>query len=339
MKKLNILVTGGCGYIGSHTVIQLIESGASITILDNLVNSKKKVLDRIHKITGVEPNFILGDVRDGRLLNYVFKSAKYDFVIHFAGLKSVSESFKEPINYYDNNVRGSLVLLKEMGLAGIKSFVFSSSATVYGDPASVPITENFPLKTTNPYGESKLMIEHILGDIYKSDPSWRISILRYFNPVGAHESGLIGEDPNSVPNNLMPYISQVATGKLKRLAVYGKDYPTPDGTGVRDYIHVDDLASGHLAAIRTLNTVGGFFTVNLGTGHGYSVLDVIRAFEKASGKIIPFDIVDRRSGDVASCYANPQRAIDLFGWVARHGIERMCIDAWRWQANNPEGIT
>jgi UDP-glucose 4-epimerase len=338
IENQQILVTGGAGFIGSHTVIQLLEAGAQVIVFDNLCNSKSEVVNRIEKITGNKPEFILGDVRNRVLLRSVFDNYKIDSVIHFAGLKAVGESVQKPLEYYCNNVIGSLVLFEEMGRARVKRLVFSSSATVYGDPASVPITEDFPLKATNPYGQSKLMIEDILRDLYKSDSSWNICLLRYFNPVGAHESGLIGEDPTGIPNNLMPFVAQVAAGKLEKLAVFGNDYPTPDGTGVRDYIHVDDLASGHLAAINTLNQQGGtLITVNLGTGRGYSVLEMIQAFEKASGRQVPFEIINRRPGDIAACYANPVKAKEMLGWVPQHDIHRMCIDAWRWHSNNPWG--
>ena len=333
-----ILVTGGTGYIGSHTAVQLINAGYKVVILDNLCNSKRDVINRLETITGVRPEFVVGDIRDRQLLRSVFNNHSISAVIHFAGLKAVGESVAMPLAYYDNNVSGSIVLFEEMARAGVKTLVFSSSATVYGDPASVPITEDFPLGATNPYGQSKLMVEHILRDLHQSDPSWKIALLRYFNPVGAHESGLIGEDPSGIPNNLMPFIAQVAVGKRTRLQVFGNDYPTPDGTGVRDYIHVDDLAQGHLAAINALNQNPGLITVNLGTGQGYSVLDMIQAFEKASGKTIAYDIVARRPGDIAACYADPTRAKTLLGWQAQHGIDRMCADAWRWQSTSTANI-
>lgn len=332
-----ILVTGGTGYIGSHSVVQLLEAGAKVIVLDNLCNSKDEVINRIEKITSRRPEFVVGDVRDRSLLKSVFDNHQINSVIHFAGLKAVGESVQKPLEYYDNNVNGSLILFEEMGRAGVKKLVFSSSATVYGDPAFVPITEDFPLKTTNPYGQSKLMVEDILRDLYKSDDSWNIALLRYFNPVGAHESGLIGEEPTGTPNNLMPFVAQVAVGKREKLAVFGNDYPTPDGTGVRDYIHVDDLACGHLAAINVLNNQSGLITVNLGTGRGYSVLEMIYAFEKACGKRVPFEIVARRPGDIATCYANPSKAREILGWVAQHDIERMCADAWRWQSMRQDG--
>lgn len=332
-----ILVTGGAGYIGSHTVVQLLDAGHQVVILDNLCNSKREVINRIQNITARRPEFIVGDVRDREILRSVFRAHQIDAVIHFAGLKAVGESVAEPLKYYDNNVSGSVVLFEEMARANVKALVFSSSATVYGDPASVPIREDFPLGATNPYGQSKLMVEAILADLYKSDPSWAIARLRYFNPVGAHVSGLIGEDPSGIPNNLMPFVAQVAVGKRERLAVFGNDYPTPDGTGVRDYIHVDDLAAGHLAALNALQNPS-LLTVNLGTGRGYSVLEMIKAFEAASGKPVPYDIVDRRPGDIAACYADPALSKALLGWEAQHGIERMCEDTWRWQSMNPLGF-
>lgn len=332
-----ILVTGGTGYIGSHTVVQLLNAGHQVVILDNLCNSKREVVNRIERITGKRPEFILGDVRDHEVLRSVFNAHKIDAVIHFAGLKAVGESVAEPLKYYDNNVSGSVVLFEEMARAGVKTLVFSSSATVYGDPASVPIREDFPLGATNPYGQSKLMVEDILADLYKSDPGWSIARLRYFNPVGAHDSGLIGEDPSGTPNNLMPFVAQVAVGKRQKLAVFGNDYPTPDGTGVRDYIHVDDLAAGHLAALNALQKPT-LLTVNLGTGRGYSVLEMIQAFEVASSKQVPYDVVARRPGDIAACYADPALAKALLGWEAKYGIERMCADTWRWQSMNPLGF-
>ncbi len=332
-----ILVTGGTGYIGSHTVVQLLDAGHRVVILDNLCNSKREVVNRIERITGKRPEFILGDIRDRAALRGLFFAHKIDAVIHFAGLKAVGESVAEPLTYYDNNVSGSVVLFEEMARAGVKTLVFSSSATVYGDPASVPIREDFPLGATNPYGQSKLMVEAILADLYKSNPGWAIARLRYFNPVGSHDSGLIGEDPSGTPNNLMPFVAQVAVGKRQKLAVFGNDYPTPDGTGVRDYIHVDDLAAGHLAALNALQNPT-LLTVNLGTGRGYSVLEMIKAFEAASNKPVPYDIVDRRPGDIAACYADPALAKELLGWEAQHGIERMCVDTWRWQSLNPLGF-
>lgn len=332
-----ILVTGGTGYIGSHTVVELLSSGFDVLIVDNLSNSKPAVLDRIERITGRRPGFVQADIRDRSAMQAIFSNHQFKSVIHFAGLKAVGESVSRPLYYYDNNVHGSLVLFETMAEAGVKTLVFSSSATVYGDPHTVPIKEEFPLSATNPYGRSKLMIEEILRDICRSDETWSISLLRYFNPVGAHESGTIGEDPNGVPNNLMPFISKVAIGKLPRLSVFGNDYPTPDGTGVRDYIHVVDLAKGHLAALNLLKQKNGIFAVNLGTGRGYSVLEMVRAFEKASGKKVAYQIVDRRPGDVAACYADPALARELLGWQANLGIDEMCRDTWNWQSKNPNG--
>ncbi len=318
-------------------MVQLLNAGAEVIILDNLCNSKRVVVNRIEQITGKCPEFVLGDVRDKSLLSSIFENNKIDAVIHFAGFKAVGESVERPLEYYDNNVVGSLVLLEEMQKAGVKKIVFSSSATVYGDPASLPIKESFPLRATNPYGQSKLVVENILRDLYKSDGGWRIALLRYFNPVGAHESGLIGEDPAGTPNNLVPSIVQVALGKLEELFIFGDDYPTSDGTGVRDYIHVEDLVSGHLAALAALEMKTELVTVNLGTGRGYSVLEVISAFEEASGNKIPNVIVSRRPGDIAACLADPGLAWELLGWKARLGIDRMCKDAWRWQLTKLSG--
>lgn len=332
-----ILVTGGVGYIGSHTVVELLNSGHEIVVVDNLANSKAEALRRVEKITGRRPVFVEADIRDRGAMRAVFASHAISAVIHFAGLKAVGESVEIPLTYYDVNVHGSLVLFEEMAAAGVKSLVFSSSATVYGDPQSVPIGENFPLSVTNPYGRTKLMIEDILRDVYRADPGWKIALLRYFNPVGAHVSGLIGEDPNGIPNNLMPVVSQVAVGKRPKISVYGSDYPTPDGTGVRDYIHVVDLALGHLKALAALEKSGGLMTVNLGTGNGYSVLDVIRAFEAASGKKVPYELAPRRAGDVAACYADATHAGKLLGWRAGRDLNQMCVDAWRWQSANPYG--
>lgn len=329
-----ILVTGGLGYIGSHTVVELMAAGQEVFIVDNLVNSKISVLDRIERIAGCRPGFARLDVRDRAAMRELFAARKFSAVIHFAGLKAVGESVAKPLAYYDNNVSGSLVLFETMAWAGIKRLVFSSSATVYGDPHAVPIREDFPLCATNPYGRSKLIIEDMLRDLAKSDSAWRIALLRYFNPVGAHASGTIGEDPNGVPNNLLPYVAQVAVGKLAQLAVFGGDYPTADGTGVRDYIHVVDLALGHLAALVALSappTNTEVLTVNLGTGRGYSVLEMVRAFAEASGRPIPYRIVERRPGDIAQCYADPALAQRLLGWAAQRGIDQMCADAWRWQ--------
>ena len=326
-----ILVTGGTGYIGSHAVVELIAAGHDVFIIDNLCNSKASVLDRIDRIAGRRPGFAQIDVRNRPALRELFRAHRFDAVIHFAGLKAVGESVAMPLAYYDNNVSGSVALIECMVEAGVKTIVFSSSATVYGDPHAVPITEAFPLKPANPYGRTKLMIEEILRDVASTDAVWRVALLRYFNPVGAHASGMIGEDPNDIPNNLMPYIAQVAVGKLKELPVYAADYPTRDGTGVRDYIHVVDLARGHLAALDTLRERAGVLTVNLGTGRGYSVLEMVRAFEKASGGPVPYRVVERRPGDIAECYADPTLAWKLLGWKAELGIEAMCADTWRWQ--------
>lgn len=334
----HILVTGGAGYIGSHTVVQLIEAGHQVVVFDNLSNASAESLNRVAQITGVLPEFVNGDIRDEQALRHVFQRYTFSAVIHFAGLKAVGESVSKPINYYDNNVNGTLVLLRVMQEFAVKTMVFSSSATVYGDPIALPLNESMPTGTpTNPYGMSKLMIEHILADLYQADPSWRIVRLRYFNPVGAHESGLIGEDPNGLPNNLMPYISQTATGKLPVLSVFGDDYDTPDGTGIRDYIHVVDLANGHLKALDKSQQSPGLWTVNLGTGQGYSVLEMISAFEKASGQTVPYQIAPRRAGDVAACYADPQYAKACLGWQAERDLNAMCADTWRWQSRNPQG--
>ncbi|MBS1191644.1 MAG: UDP-glucose 4-epimerase GalE [Rhodocyclaceae bacterium] len=333
-----ILVTGGTGYIGSHTVVELMAAGSELLILDNFCNSKPAVLDRIERIGGRRPAFVETDIRDRAGLERIFRDYPIDAVIHFAGLKAVGESVAQPQRYYDNNVHGSLVLFEAMAAHGVRQLVFSSSATVYGDPHAVPIREDFPLQATNPYGRSKLMVEDILRDLAKADPGWRIALLRYFNPVGAHGSGLIGEDPNGIPNNLMPFIAQVAVGKRDKLPVFGNDYPTPDGTGVRDYIHVVDLALGHLAALDYLHRNPGLLTVNLGTGQGYSVLDMVKAFEAASGRAVPYQIVGRRPGDIAACYADPALAHERLGWKARLGIREMCEDTWRWQSMNPSGF-
>lgn len=333
-----ILVTGGAGYIGSHTVVELLSAGHELLILDNFSNSSPKVLERIEQISGQRPTVIEGDIRDAALLDKVFAAYPIKSVIHFAGLKAVGESVEQPMRYYDNNVVGSLCLFEAMAKAGVYRLVFSSSATVYGDPHTVPIDESFPLQVTNPYGRSKLIIEDMLRDIGLADANWRVTLLRYFNPVGAHVSGLIGEDPQGIPNNLMPYVAQVAVGRRAELSVFGGDYSTPDGTGVRDYIHVVDLARGHLAALNALDKQTGVVPINLGTGQGYSVLDVVAAFEKASGKKVPYRIVDRRPGDVAACYADPSRASELLGWSAEMNIDMMCTDAWRWQSTNPQGF-
>ncbi|MGE4110919.1 MAG: UDP-glucose 4-epimerase GalE [Burkholderiales bacterium] len=333
-----ILVTGGTGYIGSHTVVELMADDRDLFIIDNLSNSKASVLDRIEGITGRRPGFAGIDLRDRRALRSVFSTHSFDAVIHFAGLKAVGESMAMPLAYYDNNVTGSVVLLECMAEAGVKTIVFSSSATVYGEPATVPIREDFPLSARNPYGRTKLMIEDILRDVAVADASWRIALLRYFNPVGAHPSGLIGEDPNGIPNNLMPYIAQVAAGRLKELSVYGDDYPTQDGTGVRDYIHVLDLARGHLAALDALGKRPGVLTANLGTGRGYSVLEMVRAFTRACGRQVPYRIVTRRPGDIAKCYADPGYAREVLGWKARLDLEAMCADTWRWQQSAEQGL-
>jgi len=327
----SILVTGGAGYIGSHTCVELLAAGHDLVIVDNFSNSKPAVLDRIARIAGRKPAFVEADVRDRAALRRAFAGRQIAAVIHFAGLKAVGESVAQPLRYYDNNVAGSVALCEVMLEHEVRSLVFSSSATVYGDPHSVPIREDFPLSATNPYGRSKLMVEDILRDAAHADAGWRIALLRYFNPVGAHASGLIGEDPNGIPNNLMPFIAQVAVGQRPELAVFGNDYPTPDGTGVRDYIHVVDLARGHLAALNALTREPGLFTVNLGTGRGYSVLEMVAAFAAASGRRVPYRIAGRRPGDVAQCYADPALATRLLGWRAERGIAEMCADTWRWQ--------
>lgn len=331
---MKILVTGGAGYIGSHTCIELINAGHDLIVVDNLSNSKPSVLDRIREISGRSFTFFKSDIRNRSEMENIFSMGYIDAVIHFAGLKAVSESVEKPFTYYDTNVSGSLVLFQVMQKFRVKTLVFSSSATVYGDPASVPISESFPLSANNPYGRSKLMIEDILRDISVADHSWRIALLRYFNPAGAHESGLIGEDPNGIPNNLVPYIAQVADGKLQALSVYGDDYPTIDGTGVRDYIHVVDLAIGHVKAFNKLQMKTGVFTYNLGTGRGNSVLEMIRAFEHASGRQIPFKIAKRRKGDIAICYASTELAERELGWKAVRNIEQMCVDSWKWQSTH-----
>jgi len=335
---MTILVTGGAGYIGSHTVVELLEKEQDVIIIDNLCNSSQESLKRVEKITGKAPVFYQGDILDKNFLDEVFKKHHIDSVIHFAGLKSVGESVSQPISYYQNNVQGTLTLLDAMKDANVFKLVFSSSATVYGDPATLPIREDFPVGgTTNPYGTSKLMVEMVLADVAKSDARWAFVILRYFNPVGAHLSGLIGEDPNGIPNNLLPYIAQVGVGKLKALAVFGDDYDTPDGTGVRDYIHVVDLAIGHLKALKRMQDETGVFIYNLGTGNGYSVLNMINAFEAASGKTIPYNVSPRRDGDIAACYAAPEKALTELGWKAERGLNEMMQDTWRWQSNNPNG--
>ncbi|MEP4545985.1 MAG: UDP-glucose 4-epimerase GalE [Saccharospirillum sp.] len=334
---MTVLVTGGAGYIGSHTCIELIQAGHTVLVLDNLVNSSPESLRRVEAIVQQPVDFVEGDIRDTALLDRVFSEHDIDAVVHFAGLKAVGESTAKPLDYYDNNVYGTLCLLQVMKRHGCKNLVFSSSATVYGDPHTVPIQEHFPLSATNPYGRSKLMIEDILRDLHASDPEWQVALLRYFNPVGAHESGTIGEDPNGIPNNLMPFITQVAIGKREALSVFGSDYNTPDGTGVRDYIHVVDLAKGHVKAIEKLNSKPGCVAYNLGTGVGYSVLDMVKALEKASGCKVPYKLVDRRPGDIACCYADPAHAEQELDWRAERGLEAMMADSWRWQSQNPEG--
>jgi UDP-glucose 4-epimerase len=328
---MKILVTGGMGYIGSHTCVELIKAGHDVVVVDNLSNAQEVVQKRVEHIAGKPIVFANVDVRDRAGLEAVFGAHQIDAVIHFAGLKAVGESVQQPLRYYDNNVNGSVMLFETMAKFGVKTLVFSSSATVYGDPASVPILETFPLSATNPYGRSKLMVEDILRDLSKAEPDWRIALLRYFNPVGAHESGLIGEEPNGIPNNLVPYIAQVANGQREKLSVYGGDWPTPDGTGLRDYIHVVDLAIGHVKTLDKLATAPGTLTYNLGTGRGNSVLEMVKAFEAASGKTIPYQIVARRPGDIAKCYADPAKARDELGWTAERDIAQMCADSWRYQ--------
>jgi UDP-glucose 4-epimerase len=333
-----ILLTGGAGYIGSHTYLALIEAGFQPIILDNFVNSTPQLIERLEQIIGTSVPYITGDIRDALALEQIFFQYPFQAVMHFAGLKAVGESVEQPLGYYDTNVSGTLTLLKIMAKHQVKQLVFSSSATVYGDPYTVPITEDFPLSATNPYGRSKLMVEDILRDLYRADPSWRISLLRYFNPVGAHKSGLIGEDPQGTPNNLMPYIAQVAVGRRAKLAIFGGDYPTLDGTGVRDYIHILDLADGHVKALQKGLNCPGLITVNLGTGRGYSVLQVINAFREASGQAIPYEIVARRVGDIASCYADPSLAKAELDWAAKYNLYTMCEDSWRWHSQNPHGL-
>lgn len=331
---MKILVSGGTGYIGSHTCVELINSGHEVVIFDNLYNSQEDTLDKIEKITGVRPAFYKADMINIDELKPIFEENKFDAVIHFAGLKAVGESVRKPLEYYTNNVYGTLNLIAVMREYGVKRIIFSSSATVYGDPAFVPITEECPLgKTTNPYGETKAMLERILTDVQKADPEWSVVLLRYFNPIGAHESGIIGELPNGIPNNLMPYIMQVAVGKLAELGVFGDDYDTPDGTGVRDYIHVVDLAKGHVCAVDKVTSTTGVNIYNLGTGNGYSVLDIVKAFEKANDVKIPYSIKPRREGDIATCYADPKKAYEELGWKAEYDLERMCKDSWRFINN------
>lgn len=335
---MSVLVSGGAGYIGSHTIVELLEAGYDVVSFDNLMNSHEESNDRIKKITGKDFKFYKADMLDREALDRIFEeNPDIDSVIHFAGLKAVGESVAKPIEYYHNNLTGTLNLCAAMKKYGVKVIVFSSSATVYGMPKTVPIKEDFPLSTTNPYGETKLMIERMLKDMCVSDDNLSVSVLRYFNPIGAHKSGLIGEDPNGIPNNLLPYIAQVGIGKLKCLSVYGNDYPTPDGTGVRDYIHVVDLARAHIKALKVASNTAGIDYFNIGTGVGYSVLEVVKAYEKASGKTIAYKIVDRRPGDIAECYADPKKAYEVLGWKAEYGIETMCEDLARWQSMNPNG--
>lgn len=337
MKLKKILVTGGAGYIGSHTIVQLLEANYEVIVIDNLSNSKEESLNRVKTITKKELRFYKVDLLDKESLNKVFETESFDAVIHFAGLKAVGESIELPLKYYQNNIEGTLNLCEAMKKNSVKHIVFSSSATVYGDPHKVPIKEDFPLSATNPYGRSKLFIEEILKDLYKSDKELNIAILRYFNPVGAHKSGLIGENPNGIPNNLVPFIAQVAVGLRTELSVFGNDYNTPDGTGVRDYIHVEDLAEGHLKALEKLDQNPGLVIYNLGTGIGFSVLDMVKAFEKASELQIPYKIKDRRPGDIATCYADSSKAEVELGWKAKYGVKEMCEDVWRWQSKNPNG--
>ena len=333
-----ILVTGGAGYIGSHTCIELINSGYEVVVVDNLYNSSKESLKRVGAIVGQEIKFYQADIRDAAAMKNIFENEKIEAVIHFAGLKAVGESVAKPMEYYDNNINGTLVLCNAMKEAGVKNIIFSSSATVYGDPAFIPITEECPKgQCTNPYGWTKSMLEQILTDIHTSDHEWNVVLLRYFNPVGAHKSGTIGEDPKGIPNNLMPYITQVAVGKRECLGVFGNDYDTHDGTGVRDYIHVVDLAEGHVKALKKIEEKAGVCIYNLGTGNGYSVLDMVKAFGKACGHEIKYEIKDRRPGDIAACYADPAKAKAELGWEAKRGLDEMCEDAWRWQSNNPNG--
>lgn len=333
-----ILVTGGAGYIGSHTCVELLNSGYDVVVVDNLCNSSKKAIERVEKITGKSISFYEVNILDREALTEVFEKESIDSVINFAGLKAVGESVVKPLEYYHNNITGTLVLCDVMRSHGVKNIIFSSSATVYGDPAFIPITEECPKgKITNPYGQTKGMLEQILTDLWVADHEWNVVLLRYFNPIGAHESGLIGEDPKGIPNNLVPYIAQVAVGKLEKLGVFGDDYDTPDGTGVRDYIHVVDLAKGHVKAMKKLAPGSGVCIYNLGTGNGYSVLDVLHAYEKACGKTLPYEIKERRAGDIATCYCDASKAKEELGWIAEKGIEEMCADSWRWQSNNPNG--
>ena len=334
---MRILLTGGTGYIGSHTCFELIKAGYEVVVVDNLYNSSKESLVRVGKLSDCSIPFYKVDVRDKKELTKVFKKHSIDGVIHFAGLKSVNESLERPIDYYHSNVGGTLILTNIMREFGCKTLIFSSSATVYGNAIKAPIKEDSPLSVTNPYGRSKLMVEEFLQDIFIGDNSWNIALLRYFNPVGAHKSGLIGENPKNVPSNLIPFISQVAVGKLEKLKIFGGDYPTHDGTGVRDYIHVVDLAKGHISALKTLENKTQILKINLGTGKGYSVLDIVKAFEMVSGKSVPYQIVGRRPGDIATCYADPSYALEKLGWKAKYGLNKMCEDTWRWQSKNPDG--
>ena len=332
-----ILVTGGAGYIGSHTCVELLDAGHAVTVLDNFCNSGPDSLARVAQITGKKLHVVQGDIRDRAAVEKALRESGATAVIHFAGLKSVGESVENPLAYYDNNVNGTLQLLEAMRACSVKSLVFSSSATVYGDPQRLPLDERHPLSATNPYGQTKLVIEDMLRDLHRSDPQWRISILRYFNPVGAHASGRIGEDPQGTPNNLLPFVAQVAVGRRPHVNVWGNDYATPDGTGVRDYIHVVDLALGHIKALERLQRHAECRAINLGTGVGYSVLDMLRAFEQASGKLVPYKLAERRAGDIAACYADPAQALELLGWQAQRDLQTMCVDAWRWQSSNPQG--
>ena len=335
---MRILVTGGAGFIGSHTCVELLDAGYEVTVIDNLYNSSEKAIERVKQISGKDLDFVEGDILDKDCLDRIFESQKIEAVIHFAGLKAVGESVRMPVEYYSNNITGTLTLIRSMREHGCKNIIFSSSATVYGDPAFVPITEECPKGTcTNPYGWTKWMLEQILTDVHTSDPEWNVILLRYFNPIGAHPSGMIGEDPKGIPNNLVPYIAQVAIGKLEKLNVFGDDYDTPDGTGVRDYIHVVDLARGHVNAIRKLEDKEGVSVYNLGTGHGYSVLQVVDAFSKACGHDIPYVIQPRRAGDISTCYCDPSKAAKELDWTAQFGIEEMCRDSWNWQSKNPNG--
>ena len=335
---MSILVAGGAGYIGSHTCVELLEAGYEVVVVDNLYNASEESLKRVEKITGKTVTFYEADILDKEALNKIFDAHEIEAVIHFAGYKAVGESVQKPIEYYYNNMTGTLVLCDVMRAHGVKNIVFSSSATVYGDPAQIPITENCPKgQPTNPYGWTKSMLEQVLTDIHTSDKEWNVILLRYFNPIGAHKSGMIGEDPKGIPNNLVPYVAQVAVGKRPCLGVFGNDYDTPDGTGVRDYIHVVDLAAGHVKAIEKLREYPGVEVYNLGTGNGYSVLQVVAAFEKACGHAIPYEIKPRREGDIATCYCDPQKAKEDLGWEAKYGIEEMCEDSWRWQSTNPDG--